>query len=91
MNTEMTLSATALRLNTVMNQAANAVTRPLDNLSSYYSKVLDRRVNNSQTLLLLNAQAAFMATVFPVECPLLLRLGCCVWLLVALKKCKENL
>ena len=42
-----------------------------------------------QTLKLLNAQAAFFLTVFPVDCPLALRAACLAWLVAALGGCRR--
>lgn len=62
---------------------------PIELLRRYYAKVMEREVNTRQTLLLLNAQLAFVMTVFPIEAPFAVRVVCCLWLLNALWKCKQ--
>ena len=74
-----------------IEKAASNVRKPLLALARYYSSVLDRPINLKQTLLLLNAQTAFLMAAFPVECPLLLRAACGYWLYRALMRCKEAL
>jgi hypothetical protein len=52
--------------------------------------VLERKVSTKQTLLLLNAQAAFVITAFPVEAPFVVRLICLSWFVKALFACKKS-
>ena len=59
-------------------------------LAAYYSSVLGQQVTLRQTFLLLNAQAAFLFTVFPLDCSFVLRLLCVVWLVSALLKCRNS-
>lgn len=74
-----------------LRQLAETVKAPVEMLRSYYSQTLERELNMRQTWLLLNAQAAFLCAVFPVESPILLRAACCVWFLHAVLKCKREL
>lgn len=67
------------------------VYRPIEWLCSYYSDVLDRKLTMRQTWLLINAQLAFGAAFFPVEAPWVVRIGCLVWVVSALLKCKRGL
>ena len=67
------------------------VCRPIEWLCSYYSNVLDRKLTMRQTWLLINAQLAFGAAFFPVEAPWVVRIGCLVWVVSALLKCKRGL
>ena len=67
------------------------VYRPIEWLCSYYSDVLDRKLTMRQTWLLVNAQLAFGAAFFPVEAPWVVRIGCLVWVVSALLKCKRGL
>ena len=67
------------------------VCRPIEWLCSYYSDVLDRKLTMRQTWLLINAQLAFGAAFFPVEAPWVVRIGCLVWVVSALLKCKRGL
>ena len=87
----MMMNVSEQKFELVMMQLAKAVRRPLTRLSGYYSKVLERPVDNRQTLLLLNAQLAAFVTIFPIECPTLLRVACATWFLSALLKCKAAL
>lgn len=74
-----------------LQQIANAVRMPVEQLRNYYSKVLERELNLHQTWLLVNAQAAFFFAVMPVASPLLLRAACCLWFLHAVVKCGREL
>lgn len=91
MNNEMIFTAREQRLDLVLNQVALAINRPLRRLTSYYSKTLERELNVRQTLLLINAQLAFVMTVFPVDCHFLLRVLCACWLVKALHDCRKCL
>lgn len=68
-----------------------AIMTPVKWLSAYYSECLEREMSTSQTLHLLNAQAAFIMNVFPVECPWLLRIAFGAWLAIAIKGCYDAL
>ena len=74
-----------------LNSCMKEVCRPIEWLCSYYSDVLDRKLTMRQTWLLINAQLAFGAAFFPVEAPLVVRIGCLVWVVSALLKCKRGL
>ena len=74
-----------------LNSYAKKVCRPIEWLCSYYSNVLDRKLTMRQTWLLVNAQLAFGAAFFPVEAPWVVRIGCLVWVVSALQKCKRGL
>ena len=76
-----------IRLNSCMKE----VCRPIEWLCSYYSNVLDRKLTMRQTWLLINAQLAFGAAFFPVEAPWVIRIGCLVWVVSALLKCKRDI
>lgn len=76
-----------VRLNSCMKE----VYRPIEWLCSYYSDVLDRKLTMRQTWLLINAQLAFGAAFFPVEAPWVVRIGCLVWVVSALLKCKREI
>ena len=68
----------------VINMVAR---RPLAQLTAYYSDVLDRRLTTGQTLHLLNAQLAFVMTVFPAM-SFALRIVCLAWLVGAMLRCR---
>ena len=74
-----------------LNRCMKEVCRPIEWLCSYYSDVLDRKLTMRQTWLLVNAQLAFGAAFFPVEAPWVVRIGCLVWVVSALLKCKRGL
>ena len=88
MNNEMIMNVREEKMNTVINETADALRRPLMMLTQYYSKVLDRKVDMRQTLSLLNAQMAFFVTAF-AGCSLIVRAFLFAWLVSALLKCKE--
>lgn len=66
-----------------------AVRRAMAAAARAYSRVLGTEVSARQAARLLNAQAAFVLTVFPTECPLALRAACLVWLVAALRGCRR--
>lgn len=74
-----------------LNSGIKKICRPIEWLCSYYSDVLDRKLTMRQTWLLINAQLAFGAAFFPVEAPWVVRIGCLVWVVSALLKCKRGL
>ena len=74
-----------------LNSYMKEVCRPIEWLCSYYSDVLDRKLTMRQTWLLVNAQLAFGAAFFPVEAPWVVRIGCLVWVVSALLKCKREI
>lgn len=74
-----------------LNSCMKEVCRPIEWLCSYYSDVLDRKLTMRQTWLLVNTQLAFGAAFFPVEAPWVVRIGCLVWVVSALLKCKRGL
>lgn len=74
-----------------LNSCMKKVCRPIEWLCSYYSNVLERKLTMRQTWLLINAQLAFGAAFFPVEAPWVVRIGCLVWVVSALLKCKRGL
>lgn len=93
MDNKMTLTANAAETMNMSDRTAKIVStirRFVAPLARYYSRVLDTEVSTRQTLLLVNAQAAFFMTVFPADCHLLLRLGCLAWLISAVMKCRDN-
>lgn len=55
----------AVEFKSISSRIAAAVRMPLVALSRYYSMVLEREINIRQTLMLLNAQTAFVFAVFP--------------------------
>lgn len=74
-----------------LNSGMKKVCRPIEWLCSYYSDVLERKLTMRQTWLLINAQLAFGAAFFPVEAPWVVRIGCLVWVVSALLKCKREI
>ena len=74
-----------------LNSGMKEVCRLIEWLCSYYSDVLERKLTMRQTWLLINAQLAFGAAFFPVEAPWVVRIGCLVWVVSALLKCKREI
>ena len=74
-----------------LNSGMKKVCRAIEWLCSYYSDVLERKLTMRQTWLLINAQLAFGAAFFPVEAPWVVRIGCLVWVVSALLKCKREI
>lgn len=74
-----------------LNSGMKKICRPIEWLCSYYSDVLDRKLTMRQTWLLINAQLAFGAAFFPMEAPWVVRIGCLVWVVSALLKCKREI
>lgn len=74
-----------------LNSCMKKVCRPIEWLCFYYSDVLERKLTMRQTWLLINAQLAFGAAFFPVEAPWVVRIGCLVWVVSALLKCKREI
>ena len=74
-----------------LNSGMKKICRPIEWLCSYYSDVLERKLTMRQTWLLINAQLAFGAAFFPVEAPWVVRIGCLVWGVSALLKCKREI
>ena len=86
---EVSLNSYAKKVS--LNSGMKKVCRPIEWLCSYYSNVLDRKLTMRQTWLLVNAQLAFGAAFIPVEAPWVVRIGCLVWVVSALLKCKRGL
>lgn len=80
--------------NTVMmaaNKALNGVKIPIEWLRKYYSVVCEKELTLRQTMLLINAQFAFLATAFPANMPIVARIACCAWLVYSLRTCKNEI
>lgn len=77
------------KVQTAMEIVSKAVRRALAPIVRYYSRVLGNELTVRQTLLLINAQAAFFMAVFPTDCPLVMRGLCVAWLVSALLKCRR--
>ena len=91
LNSEKEISLNSYAKEVSLNSGMKKVCRPIEWLCSYYSNVLDRKLTMRQTWLLVNAQLAFGAAFFPVEAPWVVRIGCLVWVVSALLKCKRGL
>jgi hypothetical protein len=99
MNNIISFNVREQEQNNVVNTVATTIARfvsskaqqSVSHVTYYYSKVLEQELDNKQTLCLLNAQLAFVMTVFPTGCPWLLRIACACWLVSALLKCKEKM
>ena len=87
METQITMQGTWMLLENVKN----VVNRPVEWLRQYYSSVLERNINMRQTWSLIEVQTAFFAGIMPANYSLWLRTACCVWFLIALKRCRRLL
>ena len=76
---------------TTANKVLNAAKTPIEWLRNYYSVVCEKELTLRQTMLLINAQVAFIATVFPANMPIVARIACCAWLVYSLKTCKNEI
>ena len=76
---------------TTANKVLNAAKAPVEWLRNYYSVVCEKELTFGQTMLLINAQVAFIATVFPANMPIVARIACCAWLVYSLKICKNEI
>lgn len=91
MKNEMTLTAKRNITGNAMTCTAAMAAMAANMLAPvcrYYSHVLGRTVGTRQALLIINAQVAFMAAVFPTECPFAVRGLFVGWLISALLKCR---
>ncbi len=64
---------------------------PIEIMSKYYSKVLEREINFKQTKAITEAQIAFFASIFPLDYNLALRFLAVVWFISTLLKCRKIL
>lgn len=83
--------STAMTIIEIVTNLVSIICRPVALLSLYYSHCLGREITVKQTWCLLNAQAAFFLTAFPVGATFYMRIVCGMWLLHALRLCKKNL
>ncbi len=83
--------STSNSMQNMLNSITNKVKSPIILLAKYYSIVLERKISIRQTLLLLNAQIAFVFAVFPVNIGFIARGICCAWFIKAVLVCKNNL
>ena len=79
-----------MNVSSVINAIAAAATRPLNRLGSYYSTVLQRPLSLRQTFCLLNAQMAFLATVF-IQTTAVAHVALLTWFVASVLKCREVL
>ena len=88
-NAENTKSANAKK--EAMRRLADWLMEPVDWLTDYYSRLIEEKLNRSQTLWLVNAQVALIAAVFPADISLMARAINMLWFGWALEKCREAL
>lgn len=79
-----------MAVNHSQNNIKNMISNLVKPLQKYYTHVLEKEITTRQTLLLLNAQTAFIFGVFPVACPFMLRISFGAWFLLAVLKCKKE-
>jgi hypothetical protein len=59
-------------------------------LAAVFSEVMDERITPRQAVCIVNAFVALMLTVFSFAVPMLFRVICFAWLLVALRQCRRE-
>ena len=88
-NAENTKGANAKK--EAMRRLTDWLMEPVDWLTDYYSRLIEEKLNRSQTLWLVNAQVALIAAVFPADISLMARAINMLWFGWALEKCREAL
>ena len=88
-NAENTKGANAKK--EAMRRLADWLMEPVDWLTDYYSRLIEEKLNRSQTLWLVNAQVALIAAVFPADISLMARAINMLWFGWVLEKCGEAL
>ncbi|MBQ7422208.1 MAG: hypothetical protein IJV27_08715 [Prevotella sp.] len=73
------------------NFILNIAKTPLEPIRSYFSACLERELDTHQTLLILQAQLAFVLAAFPTDCSLLLRGTFALWFYWTVRKCEQAL
>lgn len=63
--------------------------KPMEWLRKYYSRVLEKPISRKQTWLMIEAQAAFVLGILPLDCPIWLRAVCVGWFAWSVKRCKR--
>ncbi len=79
------------RLKERIRKMTEKLNMPVRRLGDYYSMVLERDINSRQTWALLEAQAALFLGILPVGYAFTIRLIALLWLVLAVKRCKELL
>lgn len=93
MKKEMTIQSnvtTNMSISNMWTKTKAMMNKAMSNISNYYSSMIDEKLTNKQTLLIMNAQLAFFFAVMPADCSLTLRFACIAWLAVALIQCKNS-
>lgn len=62
---------------------------PVRLLAGYYSSVLGKEVSMRQTRLIIEAQAAFFAGIFPADFSIVARLLFIAWFISAARRCRK--
>ena len=75
----------------LMENVKKVANRPVEWLRQYYSSVLERDINMRQTWSLIEVQVAFFAGIWNAIVSTVIRAACCVWFLMALKRCRRLL
>ena len=83
--------STSSNVQNILSGIADKIKSPITILAKYYSAVLERKINIRQTLLLLNAQIAFVFAVFPANIGFIVRGIFCAWFVKSVLLCKKNL
>lgn len=75
----------------LLQQVRNLALRAAEAVRRHYSSTMEQEFTLRQTALIVNAQAAFFFTAFPIDAPFMLRLLTLAWLIHALLKCKAEI
>lgn len=76
---------------TVVKVVRNIINVPMEWFRNYYSAILEREVSMALTRQLLQAQVAFVLSVFACGCHFLLHVALCAWFGIAVLKCRRML
>ena len=71
-------------------KAAMSAKQPVEWLRKYYSAIIEKEISTKQTLLLLEAQLAFVLSMWPADINILMRTAFLGWFGYSLWKCKKN-
>lgn len=84
-------SVSSKSLATAVRNAKNVFGKMTDIIADFYSSMLERRIDRSQTIALLEAQTAFLFGIMPMDMPILLRLFFTIWTIVAVARYRRRL
>lgn len=74
-----------------INKVAETIKLPMEWFRKYYSIVLEKEISMKETALLLETQFALIATIFPADISILVRLVSFAWFNLCLLRCKKSI